>query len=350
MVTVHDVTLFVGYDPELHEGNEKMEPFNAAAVQRMAKGTQSLISRGQHPQIAVSHPGVSMDGTADARPSVGRISAVRYELLNGIPTIKGDYQMSEADFDALIASNRYPRRSVEIFPKPLRIGTVALLGGDTPSSPVEDTMFSDRKRSIVVETSETTHFSETGIGGGAPAQPNYDWSMSMTDEMKNEIMAICREAIAAYMSEREKTAAEAAKTAESIGEERREAEQMSEADKRLQDAMREIEALKQARALDFADRKIAEMSASGMCIPAGRKDEIRAWIASGGPGEGGEKICALVTDLLKGATPTRRIDMSAAQPLGAKRILSVEETSRLAARHAGDTKGYLAAVEAAKHA
>ena len=43
MVVIHDVGLFSGYDATLHEGNAKMEPFDAAMVGRMAEGTAALI-------------------------------------------------------------------------------------------------------------------------------------------------------------------------------------------------------------------------------------------------------------------------------------------------------------------
>ena len=334
MVVIHDVGLFSGYDATLHEGNAKMEPYDAAMVGRMAEGTAALIRRGQYPRIAIGHPS---GAEADTRRSVGRVVSVRMSERSGVPTIVGDIEMRREDFDALIASNAFPRRSVEIFAKPWRIGAVALLGGDTPSSPVEDTVFSEGAGTIVIQN-ERTDFSETGIGGGSPTTPAYQWSEPMTDEMKKELKACFSEWIAEYMSEREKTEEAGKAAVESDA-----SDAMSESPA-LKAAHERIAALERDRRYDFADRKVAEMSADGVCIPTARKEEIREWIASAGP-ENGEKIVGLVRDLCKGGSPTRRINMSDAVQQTSRRALTRDEASGLAAKFAGDTKGYLEAAE-----
>jgi hypothetical protein len=137
-VVIRDLELFQGYDPSIDEGDPEMASFDRDRVRRIVDRTKRHIAKGSFPRLVRHHEGAGKDVP---RVADGMITSVRYEERNGVPFIVGDVEMSRGKFEALIASNEYPRRSAEIW-KSGHMSEVALLGRETPRRPLPDTRFS----------------------------------------------------------------------------------------------------------------------------------------------------------------------------------------------------------------
>lgn len=165
-VVVRDLELFCGFDPQIDKADAPMSRYSRDRVREVVKCTQAYMSRGQRPKIVVKHEktGNEPDYT------VGDVITLRSENRNGVEFIIGDVEMSKDDFAYYMLSNRYPRRSAEIWNAEGYMSEVALLGRETPRRPVPDTRFSrdsaDRDRFDDRELPRT-QFQMVGVGGGA---------------------------------------------------------------------------------------------------------------------------------------------------------------------------------------
>jgi hypothetical protein len=136
---VHDLELFVGFDPSVDKKGSRFEAFDAAKIAEVVKATSDRMERGQRPKIHIEHN--PDDPDEPGTDSVGTVLSLERFTLNGAPAIRGDVEMSVADFDSLVGSNRYPTRSAEIFSDNV-MASVALLGSRRPARPLPDTKFS----------------------------------------------------------------------------------------------------------------------------------------------------------------------------------------------------------------
>lgn len=139
LVTIHDLELFVGFDPSIDDDDDKrIKKYDKAAIEKVVDRTHAYMKRGQNPKLILGH---NPDGGSDfARPTLGDIVAIRATPIHGTPGIVGDVEMSASTFAAYIKNNEYPRRSAEIW-RDGYLSEVALLGSETPARPLPDTKF-----------------------------------------------------------------------------------------------------------------------------------------------------------------------------------------------------------------
>lgn len=137
-VVIKRLELFAGFDPSIDDGtDEEIKKFDRRKVQRIVERTRQFISRKQHPRLVVMH---AQEDHSEPKEAVGAVLDIQLEDRNGVPFIVGDVEMSRADFDSYVASNRFPRRSAEIWSDE-HMSEIALLGRDTPRRPLPDTRF-----------------------------------------------------------------------------------------------------------------------------------------------------------------------------------------------------------------
>lgn len=142
-VTIRDLELFVGFDPSIDDGaDEGVKKYNKGRIDEVVARTAKFIDRGQRPKLVINH---DREGENAPDEAVGDILNVYGHEINGAPGILGDVEMSIDDFNRLIKSNKYPRRSAEIWSDGF-MSEVALLGRDTPRRPLPDTKFTRPKR------------------------------------------------------------------------------------------------------------------------------------------------------------------------------------------------------------
>ena len=138
-ITLHALELFVGFDPSIDDADDdKMKQYTAKKIAQVVERTQAYMDKGQNPKLILGHNPDDDDGTV--RPAIGDIVSVKAVDINGVPGIVGDIEMSFAVFDANIRTNKFPRRSAEIWSDGY-LSEVALLGSQTPARPLPDTKF-----------------------------------------------------------------------------------------------------------------------------------------------------------------------------------------------------------------
>jgi len=137
-VVIRRLELFAGFDPTIDDGkDEEIRKFDRRKVARIVDRTKQFISRKQHPRIVILH---SQEDHSEPKEAVGAVLDIAMEERNGVPFIVGDVEMSKEDFAQYVASNRFPRRSAEIWSDD-HMSEIALLGRDTPRRPLPDTRF-----------------------------------------------------------------------------------------------------------------------------------------------------------------------------------------------------------------
>lgn len=139
-VVIRDLELFVGYDPKIDGPDDKrMRKYDATGIGKVVSRTKAMMERGQRPKLILGHNPDEDDGIE--RPVIGDFVAIEKRDINGVPGIVGDVEMTVEDFQTYLKSNRYPRRSAEIYSDGF-MSEVALLGSRTPARPLRDTKFS----------------------------------------------------------------------------------------------------------------------------------------------------------------------------------------------------------------
>ncbi len=135
-VTVHDLQLFVGYDPDLDgEDDERIMGYDEDRIAEVVARTQAMMAIGQNPKLILGHN----TGGDEVRPAIGDIVTVRVDPDNPL-LIRGDVEMAQGAFDTTLGNNAFPRRSAEIWSDG-QLSEVALLGSQTPARPIADTKY-----------------------------------------------------------------------------------------------------------------------------------------------------------------------------------------------------------------
>lgn len=183
-IVIRRLELFSGFDPSIDDGtDEEIAKFDRKKVSRIVDRTRQFISRKQHPRIVILH---GQEDHSEPKEAVGAVLEVDLEDRNGVPFIVGDVEMSKDDFASYIASNKFPRRSAEIWSDD-HMSEIALLGRDTPRRPLPDTRFSKQGDKVVFSMS-ATHF-EAAPGAGnvfVPGAAEKKKESNMADEAKDE--------------------------------------------------------------------------------------------------------------------------------------------------------------------
>lgn len=135
-VVIRDLGLFCGFHPDFDAKGSRAEKYDRSRIDSIVENTRKRMSIGQYPQVIERHT-----GKPGARSeSFGRIVAVRADHTDRTSYVRGDVEMSRSEFDARIKSNRWCRRSAQVWPDD-HFSEVALLGNETPARPLEDTHF-----------------------------------------------------------------------------------------------------------------------------------------------------------------------------------------------------------------
>ena len=167
-VTIHDLELFVGHIPGFDADDSGMDELDSKAINKIIKRTKAHMNAGSNPKLVMLHQEENNDAPPEA---LGDIVDIRLKDINirmedgevySGPGIIGDVVMSKTDFDKYISSNRFPRRSAEIW-KDGHMSEVALLGRETPARPLRDTRFGKQGNKTVYTRPVT--FSEVAPGG-----------------------------------------------------------------------------------------------------------------------------------------------------------------------------------------
>lgn len=167
-VIVHELELFVGFDPTYDDPeDERAARQTPERVREVLYATHDSIRRHMYPRLILGHNGDELQD--EERPVVGRITDVRPATINGVPGIVGDVEMARSDFNAYLASNRFSRRSAEIYPDG-RMTQVALLSSKRPGRPLPDTHF-DGPGEVYVFDARPERFSAEGTPGAGSRIP-----------------------------------------------------------------------------------------------------------------------------------------------------------------------------------
>lgn len=202
-VVIHALELFCGYDPEVDDQKSRASKYDADMIGTITDRTAARIHRGERPKLILGHN--SKENANTGKPAIGDVVKVWSEDRNGVPYIVGDVEMSQADFDAYVASNRYPRRSAEIWISEMRLSEVALLGSETPGRPLPDTLFSkeatgegdreswstpdDAAVEVWSRPVPVTQFSGFHGTGATSSPPKGNSDMDDTQKLKDELKA-----------------------------------------------------------------------------------------------------------------------------------------------------------------
>lgn len=177
-VLVRDVEVFA----EMEDG--ALGKVTPAKLRKIVESTNEVIAGHAFPNLVLTHE--------DDAEVVGRIpNPLRMRLcpVREAMTIYADFLMSEADFDRLIRSGKYVRRSAEISPKNLSMNQVALLGRDKPAIPMPDLLFDDRRGSVPASELRELRFADHDGERPMDQKEMLKAFQAMTPEEKRDTLA-----------------------------------------------------------------------------------------------------------------------------------------------------------------
>ncbi|QDP54669.1 MAG: hypothetical protein Tp1124DCM412911_5 [Prokaryotic dsDNA virus sp.] len=188
-VTIHDLELFVGHIPGFDADDSGMEDLDDEAIEKIISRTKAHMSAGSNPKLVMLHQEEGKDCPPEALGDIVNIGRKDIYINTGDgenysgPGIVGDVVMSKSDFEEYISSNRFPRRSAEIW-KDGHMSEVALLGRETPARPLRDTRFAKTGEKSTYTRPVT--FSEVAPGGSNTFVPGMAGSDKKEHEMAEE--------------------------------------------------------------------------------------------------------------------------------------------------------------------
>lgn len=175
-VTIHDLELFVGHIPGFDADDSGMDDLDDEAIHKIISRTKAHMSAGSNPKLVMLHqdenseaPPEALGDIVDIRSKDIHIRTDDGEDYRG-PGIIGDVVMSKTDFQEYVSSNRFPRRSAEIW-KDGHMSEVALLGRETPARPLRDTRFAKAGQKSTFTRPVT--FAEVSPGGSNTFVPTF---------------------------------------------------------------------------------------------------------------------------------------------------------------------------------
>tara|TARA_R110000824_G_scaffold35878_2_gene111918 strand:+ start:284 stop:1579 length:1296 start_codon:yes stop_codon:yes gene_type:complete len=167
-VVIHDLELFVGHIPGFDDDDSGIDVMDEQAIEDIIERTKKHMSAGSNPRLVMLH---QTDDNHAPQESLGNIVSISRKDINirtedgksySGPGIIGDVVMSKSDFEEYISSNRFPRRSAEIW-KDGHMSEVALLGRETPARPLRDTRFTKSGEKVMYTRPVT--FAQVSPGG-----------------------------------------------------------------------------------------------------------------------------------------------------------------------------------------
>jgi hypothetical protein len=204
-VTIHDLELFVGHIDGFDDDDSEVKELDSEAIDSIIKKTKRYMSAGASPKLVLMHQDENGNAPTQAIGDIVNIHAKKIMIRCGGGEnyegagIVGDVEMSQKDFQRYLASNRYPRRSAEIW-EDGHLSEVALLGRETPARPLRDTKFTRQGPKKVYHRPATFEMVSPGgantyIPSGSDEKEDYempDISMPEHEEessLKKELLA-----------------------------------------------------------------------------------------------------------------------------------------------------------------
>lgn len=211
-VTIHDLELFVGHINGFDDDESDIKNLDTEAIDSIITKTKRHMSAGSNPKLVLMHQD---DGNNAPTEAVGDIVNIHSkpitincetgESYQGAGIV-GDVEMSKSDFQEFLASNKYPRRSAEIW-EDGHLSEVALLGRETPARPLRDTKFTRTGAKKVYHRPATFDMVSPGsantyIPTGSEEKEEYEMTdISMPDH--EEDASIKKDLLAKYRMENE---------------------------------------------------------------------------------------------------------------------------------------------------
>jgi hypothetical protein len=305
-VVIKRLELFAGFDPTIDDGSdEEIRKFNRSKVRKIVERTKAFIARRQHPKLVVLH---GQEDHSEPKEAVGSVIDIELEDRNGVPFIVGDVEMSREDFDSYIASNKFARRSAEIWSDD-HMSEIALLGRDTPRRPLPDTRFAKQGDKIVFSMHASRFEAAPGAGNvfvpGAAIrkkESSMDESKDPKSDGKEEMskmMAEMKADIEKLKEEHRKSYNACGKTENEKGDEDEGDEDEGDEDEKSKSSKskhaktefarekakfeKRIAALEGSLAKERFSRDLDSMESEGYAIAASRDEMLEELVSSGDP-------------------------------------------------------------------
>ncbi len=140
-VIVHGLEVFMAFDPAVDDpDDERVASLTESRIDEILETTSRYIALGTNPRLIRGHNSSDPEAYPDS-PAVGLLRNLRKgRSETGVALILSDVEMPRDVYDADVVTNRFPRRSAEIWPDGF-LSEVALLGSRTPARPLRDTHF-----------------------------------------------------------------------------------------------------------------------------------------------------------------------------------------------------------------
>lgn len=301
-VTIHDLELFVGYDPEIDDADSDAVDLDEDEISRILERTKTMAARGQRPKLILGHNSDS-DSGGEQRPVVGDVISLKMAKIGLGPGILGDIEMAVSDFDQYVKTNRYPRRSVEIWPDGY-MSEVALLSSQTPARPLPDTRFArikpDDRPKMYSRTFGPMTFAFESVPGPMNVRPPTFGDDDMEDETTRDeeaTLGTIMQEIEGLKDENKKIRAALGLSDEDAEDDREDYMYDEKAENKKQRTDRDANTSRDDDSTDSGDpstssrirrleRENAELKTSYQKLEAGRKSDKYAMILDGMVAEG----------------------------------------------------------------
>jgi hypothetical protein len=373
-VVIRRLELFSGFDPSIDDGSdEEIKKFNRRKVASIVSRTKQFISRKQHPRLVILH---SQEDHSEPKEAVGAVIDVDLEDRDGVPFIVGDVEMSRDDFERYVGSNKFPRRSAEIW-QDGHMSEIALLGRDTPRRPLPDTRFSKSGDKMIFAMECSSCFEAApGVGNVFVPGAVTKKESTMADEAKNDEKAEMQKILAEMKSDIERLKEENRKmynqTAVHIDADAHKGEEEDEDEEEAEDKAgdekkenmkpmlnaksefsrekvrfeRRIAALEQELAKERFSREIDSMEGEGYAVSCCREEMIAELVDSKDP----NRKLAFWRENFRRDPVNVRVGMQARSGLKTEPAGSLDRTviSKLVAEAAGDADKFKTLMAKAK--
>ena len=210
-VTIHDLELFVGHIEGFDDDDSELKDLDSEAIDTIITKTKRHMSAGSSPKLVLLHQDENGNAPTQAIGDIVNLHSKKISIRCGDGEnfegagIVGDVEMSQKDFQKYLASNRYPRRSAEIW-EDGHLSEVALLGRETPARPLRDTKFTRQGPKKVYHRPATFEMvspggSNTYIPSGSDEKEEYEMPNNISMPEHEEDSSLKKELLSKYRAE-----------------------------------------------------------------------------------------------------------------------------------------------------
>jgi len=210
-VTIHDLELFVGHIDGFDDDDSEVKELDTEAIDSIITKTKRHMSAGSSPKLVLMHQDENGNAPTQAIGDIVNIHSKKINIRCGENEsyegagIVGDVEMSQKDFQKYLASNRYPRRSAEIW-EDGHLSEVALLGRETPARPLRDTKFTRQGPKKVYHRPATFEMVSPGgtntyVPSGSDEKEEYEMPNNISMPEHEEDSSLKKELLAKYRAE-----------------------------------------------------------------------------------------------------------------------------------------------------